>query len=439
MKRTHWLLCGAAWLGACSVTIEGEQQQRDDAAAAGARAQWDRPFAARGEAPPPSSGAPLADWIAFAEQHNGEIEAAWHAWCAAIEQVPQAATQDTTAMVGVSHRLDGGAFLDRSALTLASDAMNNLLLPGRLQDRGREALAGARAAGARFVQSRLRLQREVAERYHELALHEREIALQERLRTVIAAAVPSQRARVAAGTAMQRDLLQAELALLAADRDLARLHAEHPGMVRALSALAGIAAATGDEPRPRLEPLQALLPSEADAVQRALTDDPAVAVRRREHEQTLAAITVAEWRRVPEFSLQAMLGGDGVVALAGALTLPFLRDHAIDAAVRQAAATARAAEAMQRQAGADAIARAVAALAALRAAADQDALLQQEQAKAATVAELARTSFATGGGTFADWAAAESARIGLEVARARLAADAAVARARLLESLGGRT
>lgn len=41
-------------------------------------------------------------------------------------------TQPTTAMLGIEHSLDGGSALDRTGISLVSDAMNNLFWPGRL-------------------------------------------------------------------------------------------------------------------------------------------------------------------------------------------------------------------------------------------------------------------------------------------------------------------
>ncbi len=423
-----WLLL----LASCSVTIDGEQAERDAAAAAGNR--YAAPFADR-EHVPLVPGAALADWIAAAETYNGDLEAAWYRWLAAIESVPQAATQDTTAMLGVQHRLDGGKALDRSALALMSDAMNNLLLPGRLQRRGAAALAQARTAGAEFVRARLQLQREVTERYVGLALHEEQIRLQERLHTVLAATVPSLRARVGAGASNQPELLAAELARLRADAALARMRAEHPALVAALRAIAG-ADRDGPAPAPDLAPLQPLRDEESSAIDRALEHNPDLEVRRREHDQALAEIAVQEWRRVPEFSLQAMLGGDGVVNLAGAMTLPFLRDTAIEAGIRQAQAGERAAEAMRRQAGSDTVARVLTDVATLRAVAAESELLQQQRQKLRQMADVAKVSWSAGSAPFTEWAAAEVMRIEVEGRLAELRGEAAIGRARLDEALG---
>ncbi|MGE3172783.1 MAG: TolC family protein [Planctomycetota bacterium] len=422
-------------LAACRVTVDGEQAERDRAARAGA--DYARPFAERA-LPPLPSGAPLADWIAHALVANGEVEAAWHDWLVALEQVPQAASQDTTAMTGLEHRLDGGAALDRTGLMLMSDAMNNLLLPGRLEDRGRAALQRARAAAARFDRARLRLQREVAERYVALALHDREIALQERLRAVLAVAVPSLRARVGAGAAAQPELLDAEVALARAEAALARMHGDHPGMIARLRALVGADAGGGDEPRPALPAIAPLDDDEHEFVERALAASPELEVLRREHEARLAEVTAEEWNRVPGFQLRSTLMGDGVAVVAGALTLPFLRDDAVEAGVRAAQARAQAADALRRQATTDAVATTLAELAGLQAIAAEAALLRERVLpRQAQIADVARAQWSAGRAPFAQWAAAATMQLEVEVQLARLDAAFATGRARLAEALGG--
>jgi tRNA A37 threonylcarbamoyltransferase TsaD len=93
--------------------IEGEQQERDLASKLGTA--YASPFADRA-LPSLQPDASLAQWLAHAEAKNGALEAAFREWTAAIEDVPQMATQDTTAMLGVEHTLDGGAALDRTGL-----------------------------------------------------------------------------------------------------------------------------------------------------------------------------------------------------------------------------------------------------------------------------------------------------------------------------------
>jgi outer membrane protein TolC len=428
-----WAVLACAALVGCVVRPAGEAAARERAVAAGAA--YEKAFAER-DLPALAADASLADWLAHAERANGALEAAWLSWIAALEQIPQAATQDTTAMLGVEHRLDGGSALDRTGVMLMSDAMNNLLWPGRLASRGESALARARVAAAEFDRARLGLQTDVAQAFWALARRDVEIALQERLRGVLAVNVPSVRARVQAGGAMQTELLAAEIALLRAEADLARLRAGRPGLVAELRAVAGVA---GDvDPRPALAELEPLREPERAYVARALERNPELEMRRRAHEAALAEITEREWLRVPEFAGRGLLMGDGVATLAGAFTLPFLRGTAIEAAVRQAQAQARAADALRRQAGSDAVARVLAELAALQAVDGEAAVLREQLLpRARTLSDVARASWAAGGGAFADWAQAVVLEVEVERLLAALRMEHAIGRARLVAAVGG--
>lgn len=422
-----------AALAGCVMRPADEAAERERAAVAGAA--YRDAFAER-ELPPLAPDAGVADWIAHAERANGTLEAAWLDWLAALEQVPQASMQDSTAMIGVEHRLDGGSALDRTGLMLMTDTMNNLLWPGRLASRGEAALARARVAAAEFDRARLRLQVEVAQAFQELALRDVEIALQERLRGVLAVNVPSVNARVQAGGAMQTELLGADIALLRAEADLTRLRAGRSGLVAALRAAAGVAG--GPDPRPALAELEPLAEEERAFIARALERNPDLSMRRRAHEAALAAITEREWMRVPEFAGRGVLMGDGIATLSGVLTLPFLRGTAIEAAVRQAQVEARAADALRRQSGNDAIARVLAELSSLNAIAGEAAVLRDQLLpRVRLLGDVARANWAAGGSAFAQWADAVALEVEVERALARLRAAGAIGRARLAEAIGG--
>jgi outer membrane protein TolC len=423
-----------AAFAACAVRPEHEDAERDLAARAGSA--YARPFAER-ELPELAADAPLAVWIAHAEAAHGGLEAAWHRWIAALEQVPQDSTQATTAMVGLEHTFDGGSALDRTAISLASEAMNNIVWPGRLGSQGEAALQRARVAAAEYDRERLRLQREVAEAYHELALWDEELRLLDQLRTVVAANVPSVAARARAGAAPQSELLAAEVGLARIDAELARLRGGRDGLAAALCARAG----TWPErfaPRPALAPLAALRGDEIAAVDRSIAANPELELRRRELAAARAEVGIREWQWTPGFSLSGLAMGDGATTLGGMLSLPFLRGTAIEASIRQAEAEVRAADALRRQAGNDAAAMVLAELATLRAVEVEAAVLERELLpRLRQAAQVARASWSAGREQLAAWAGALGDAIEVERGLARLRKEHAVGRARIQEAVGG--
>ncbi len=429
--RAWWLVLGG--VTACSVQPEGFARERARAEQAGV--PFAQAFAER-QLPPLAADAGLPAWLAYAERRNGAVEAAWQRWVTALEQVPQAGTQDTTAMLGAQHRLDGGSALDRTGLALMNDAMNNLLLPGRLEARAEAALQQAKVAAAAFDRARLQLQREVAEAFWALALRDEEIRLQQELVRVLTMQVPSVRVGVTAGRRSQADMVGAEVLLLRAEAALAGLAAGRPALVASLRAVAAVEAGCAD-PRPTLAELEPLADAEQIWLERALRHNPDLEVARAEHAAAVAEVVSREWMRAPEFSLQGMLMGDGAQVLTGAMTLPFLRHPAIEAAVRQAEAEVRAALALRQQAGQDALAVVLTGLAELDAACRERQLLRaQVLPRVRSMQRSARANWSAGRGEFGTVTAAAAMAVEVEVQAARLQAAGLAARARLALAAG---
>ncbi|MBZ0154043.1 MAG: TolC family protein [Planctomycetes bacterium] len=428
------LMVLALALAGCVMRPEGEQAERDRVAAAGVA--FHKPFAER-ELPDLAQGATLSTFLAHAEQTNGALEAAFHSWEAALEKVPQASTQATTAMVGLEHTLDGGSALDRTALLLMNNTMAMILWPGRLEAQGEAALADARVAGAAFVRERLRLQTQVSDAYYALALRDEELGLLDRLERLLAVQVPSVAARVRAGSAMQAELLAAEVARDRVQAERAKLAGERPALEAALRAIAGL---DGDAmvTKPVLPPLTSLRPVERDVIESVLANNAEVEMQRLEHAAAMAEVTMAEWERVPEFSLSATVMGTMSQTLGAAMTLPWLRGTAIEGAVRESEARVRAADALRRQAGADAIAMAVRELAMLAAVEAEHAVLAESLLpRLRQMGDVARAAWTAGGGKLTEWVAATAMALETETALARLRRDHSLARARLQELLGG--
>ena len=241
---------------------------------------------------------------------------------------------------------------------------------------------------------------------------------------------------VAAGAASPTAQLVLKIAIDRLDAERERMHADRPSLVAAVRRAVGAGPELADvvAELPDLAPIRG---TEQQFVEAALERNPDIALRRREHDSALAEQRAREWLRMPEFSLRSAVMGDGTAALGGALSLPFLRGQAITAALAQAEADARAAEAMRRQAGHDAVASVLSSMAELRgheieAQVLQDRLLPHLRA----LLQLLQTEFATGGGDIQRIADTEMDALEVERSLLRIRREHAITRARLAEATG---
>lgn len=423
----------ALLLAACVIHPEGERAERDRAATLGGA--YGKPFADR-EPPALAADAPLATFLAHAEAANGGLEAAWYRWAAALERVPQDGSQPTTAMVGLQHTLDGGAALDRSVLSVMSDAMRNLLWPGRVAAQADAALQAARSAGAAFTAARWALQTAVTDAWLAIAARDADLAILARMREQLTVQLPSTRARLQAGAGSQSELLGVTTALARLRAEQERLAAERPALVATLGAVVGGAPELLDV-RAELPALTALRTSERELVAVAIEHAPDLERRRRDVEAARARADVARWMQVPEFSLSAMVRGSMDQTLGLGVSLPWLRQPAIDAGIREAEAAAAEAMALQRQGAEDTVAGVRREHALL------DAIEREHRVLGEDVLPLVRQSAAAqraawvaGDADLAAWTEAELAALEVERSLVALRRAHALGRARLAEVLG---
>lgn len=349
-------------LSACAIHPEGEDAERDRAAAYGSA--YARSLDER-ELPVLGAGATAADYVRHALLANGELEQRYYEWVAALERIPQEASPPGTLALSFSHMLDGGASAwDRTTLALQTDPMENLPLPSKLETAGRRALEEARAAGLRFDEMRYELQRRVLVACAELALLDEVAGIAEENAALIEllAAVAEPRAR--GGLAPQQDLVKLQRELDLARNELRNLRAGAPGLQAELNAL------LGREPQ---APVTAVWP-----LQRALegTDEQLLARIAQRNPRLLGldhelaggeqGLELARQEYLPDFALSAGIVGSVSQFVGGMLTLPFLRREAIEGGIAQARAELAAIAALRRQAGLDLAARAVLELYLLR-------------------------------------------------------------------------
>lgn len=369
---------------------------------------------------------------------NGDLEAAYFEWRAAVERVEAVAGwPNTDLMPSFSYMFSSGSMKawDRTTVNLAFDGSENLLLPVKTRKAAEVALAEARVAGERFRAAKFDLQRQVLVAWLDLALAEerRRIARTdlELLRVVVGTAAP----RVQTG-GPQRDLLKAEIEVREAENRLLNVEAEAHAMRAMLNGMLarepGASLEIGSElPEPRP------LPSD-DARVLALGVDanPELAALVEQVAGREDALELARLMYLPNINPFAGFTG-GVSQVVGAAvmlptTLPEIR-----AGIAEARAMLSEARAMERQVRLDRAASFVAALVVLRNSARETELFTGGVLPAVELlAHVTRQSYAAGSADLLELIEAQRTllNVRLAIAEARVERER---RAAEIEQLAG--
>lgn len=165
------LLCG---LASCLLTPDGLDAERDAAREAGAR--YAEAHAERVLPELPDS-ATERDLLRRAFLAHGGVEAAWHAWRAALAEVEVASAWPSGMFeLEVERAFEGGSSgFDQTAVVAAFDPL--LEWPSKPELRGAAALADARGARERFRAAALALRADVLSAAARLRAREAEVAL----------------------------------------------------------------------------------------------------------------------------------------------------------------------------------------------------------------------------------------------------------------------
>lgn len=292
MRHHDWMV-GLALLVAASGCVLAPRAARDERTAlARAGEPYRDPFPDR--ALPTIPDAPTwRDVLARALAANGEIEAAYFAWAAAVHRIERAGAYPNTALsLDVSRALSGGGGFDGTSLTLGFDPMENLAFPTKVYQAAKVATAEAQAAGRRLVALRFDVQRRVRHEWLDYALAAERLRLARERASLLALRARTAAARVAGG-ATRADFLQAERARQLADSEVATLAAELPQRRARLNALmdrevdAPLAAPSA------LEPARPLGRDDAALLALAAAHDPSSP---RSRTTSAAGATRSHWR-----------------------------------------------------------------------------------------------------------------------------------------------
>lgn len=385
---------------------------------------------------------PDPDWrelLRHAFLANGDLEAAYRAWAAAVENIDIAAGYpNTNASVGFEFLFSGDNLKgwDRTSLSLGFDPMQNLSFPTKVLAAGRIAYDEARAAGERFAQAKLDLQSRVLSAWLEYALQAERVHLQRAEVELLELASRSAAARVGTGSA-QDDLLVAEIELVRARDRLAALEAMLPQQRARLNALVGRDASLPLAPPTQLPEPRRITASDEELIVAASTTSPALEALAQEVAGRDDALDLARQQYFPDINPFAGITGSMEQVAGAALTLATMIPQ-IRAGIRQAEQSLHAGEARLRQARGERGTEAIALLIAIRDAERQREVLENQ---ILPLAKLAATNAAQRNATGSDEIAAviDAERAVLELRRAiaevRIAREQSLAQ---LERLTGR-
>ena len=335
---------------------------------------------------------------------NGDLEAAYFEWAAAVSRIQQAgAWPNTSVSVGFEYMFSGESMKawDRTTVTVAPDAMENLSFPTKTYQSAKVALDNARAAGERFHAAKFDLQRKVLDEYLEYALLAEKARIQRENAALLKLMFDTAHFRVEAG-APQQDVLRAEIAYRLAENEL---RTTESGLSQRRVALNAMLARepSAPLPPPTRVPVPRAVP-EDDAVLLAMAVDrnPELAALAHQVRGRRDALELARMQYIPDFNPLAGFTGSVEQFVGLMVSLPTVIPE-IEGGIKEARAELRQMEAMYRQTTLDRAAAFVAAAYALRNSERQVTVFEQQVLpRAEQVVGIARGSYATGGTSFTD-------------------------------------
>ena len=394
-------LAAPVLLSGCVLAAGGAKQEK--AALLDAGRPYTRQFSQR-TLPEVAADADWRDILQRAFLANGELEAAYFEWAAAVARIRQAgAYPNTPVAVGFEYMFSGENIKawDRTAVTVGTDPMENLAFPTKTYQAAKVALADARAAGRKFLAAKFDLQRRVLSEYLDYALLAEMGRIQRDNAALLKLVFDTAISRVQAGAA-QQEVLRAEIAYRLAEDELKVTEADLPRKRAVLNALMGREPDATLSPPQRIPPPRTVAADDARLLSIAVNSNPELAGLSRQVQGRRDALELARMRYIPDINPVVGFTG-GVEQLVGAMvSLPTVLPE-ISGAIKEARADLRRMQAMYRQTRLDRGASFVAALHALRNSERQVEVFETRiLPRAEQAVRVAHQSYAAGGTTFTD-------------------------------------
>ncbi len=334
---------------------------------------------------------------------NGELESSYFEWKAAFTRIDQVATwPNSNVALSFGYLFSPGNMKawDRTTMGAGFDPSMNLSLPVKTRSAGKVALDAAREAGDRFRAVKFDLQRRVLRAYLDLALTKELIRIERDNLTFLKLLSDSASDRAEAGGPMQ-DLYKALIESETAQNDLAGLEAKAESLRVELNGMLGRDASAPLGLPPELPPPRPVTADDAALIEMAVTQNPELGALAQQVAGRSDAVELARLAYLPDVIPSASVTGSVSQSLGAMLMVP-TKLPAIRAAIDEAEAMTRSAEAMLRQTRRDRAARFVADLYLMRNAERETALFRTKVAPAARqLVSSSRNSYASGTTGFA--------------------------------------
>lgn len=414
-------------LGGCVLWPKGSRSEQANVDEAGR--VYQQPFGKRQLPEVPAEPA-WQDVLHRAFLANGDLEAAYFQWSAAMARVQQMAAYPTmNFQLGFEYMFSSENMKSWDRTTIEAK-QEGLAFPTKVAKAGTVALAEARAAGARFRAAKFDLQRRVLTQWVNYALMAERVRITQDNVRLLKLLVETAANRVRAG-AQQQDLLKAQIELELADNELATMKSELPQMRAMLNAMLGRPADAALPAPNRLPGPRSIPADDARLLALGVEQNPELAALARQVEGGRNALELARMQYLPDFELRAGFTGGIEQFLGTMITLPTAIPM-IRGAIKEARADLGRMEAMQRQTRLDRSGQFVATLYALRNSERQVQLFRRRVLPAAElVLENSRQAYSAGSVGFVELI--DSQRTLLDVKL--MLAEAAAARERYLVEL----
>jgi outer membrane protein TolC len=388
-------------LGGCVLTPQGTSEERQRADVAGI--PFEPPVEQR-HLPEIPAEATWRDVLHRTFLANGDLEAAYFDWKAALAKIPQAAGYPNTNLAPqFSYLFSPGHMkaFDRATVSVGFDPMQNLSFPTKVAQAGKVALEEARAAGKNFEAKKFEIQQKVLTTYLDLSLHEEKIRIQRDNVSLLKLLADTAADRVRVGGS-QQDLLKAQTNFRLAENELANMESMHMTM-RAM--LNGMMARNPNAPLelpPGLPAPRPLAADDARLIAVAVDQNPGLAQLATQVAGRKEALELAHMQFIPDINPFAAFTGTASQSIGAMLIIPTTVPQ-IRGRIDESRAMLRSANAMLRQARSDRAASFVSALYVLRNSERQAKVFDEAiRPRAEEAMASSRQAYATGTGTFID-------------------------------------